>query len=238
MTGILGCLCILSVKHIFKFVLALQGPPYYSTNMIRKSHSWSLTWTRDKSADQSGPSIGSLPSGQSESRQRQAHYAGAGYTSHFEPRISYFSQGVRIPFAIIRVCSQTVRAFPPSSTLFHDIFRRPLPPRSPNPHSRPLRRVVPIPQSRKMPPPPRSLLLILLLLLYWVGRIAASSAASAVPASHFAFVPATDGEGAAYSPNLSTSPRRYVASHPFPTSPRRLLIGVHSCPFVVSLVSP
>ena len=60
--------------------------------MIRKSHSWSLTWTRDKSADQSGPSIVSLPSGQSQSRL-QAHRANAGYTSPFGPRISYFSRG-------------------------------------------------------------------------------------------------------------------------------------------------
>ena len=32
--------------------------------MIRKLHSWSLTWTRDKSAEQSGTSIVSPPSGQ------------------------------------------------------------------------------------------------------------------------------------------------------------------------------
>ena len=37
---------------------------YYPTYMIRKSHSWSLTWTRDKSADQNGPSIVSLWGGQ------------------------------------------------------------------------------------------------------------------------------------------------------------------------------
>ena len=126
--------------------------------MIRKSHSWSLTWTRDKSADQSGPSIVSPPSGQpvqqafssrfavrtsylsrhggqSQSRQRQAHHADAGYTSHFGPRISYLSRGwclyphrssdVPIPFAIVRVLFAIIR----------DIFT-PLPPQgSPNPQS-------------------------------------------------------------------------------------------------------
>ena len=68
--------------------------------MIRKSHSWSLTWTRDKSADQSGPSIVSLPSGQSQSRQSrhwQSHNAGAGCLSHFELRTSYLSRGSSIP---------------------------------------------------------------------------------------------------------------------------------------------
>ena len=72
---------------------------YYPTSMIRKSHSWSLTWTRDKSADQSGPFIVSLPSGQSQSGP-QVHNAGASGTSHFRPRISYLSRGVRIPFAL------------------------------------------------------------------------------------------------------------------------------------------
>ena len=57
-------------------------------------------WTRDKSADQSGPSIVGLPSGQSQSRQSkhwQAHNAGAGCLSHFELRTSYLSRGSSIP---------------------------------------------------------------------------------------------------------------------------------------------
>ena len=68
--------------------------------MIRKSHSWSLTWTRDKSADQCGPSIDSLPSGQSQSRQSkhwQAHSAGAGCISRFELRTSYLPRRSSIP---------------------------------------------------------------------------------------------------------------------------------------------
>ena len=94
--------------------------------MIRKSHSWSLTWTRDKSAGQNGPSIVSLSGGQSQSQSRQsrhwqAHDAGAGCISHLKPRISYLSRGVRIPFAIIRVRSRTF-------AIIRDIFT-PLPPR-------------------------------------------------------------------------------------------------------------
>ena len=63
---------------------------YYPTSMIRKSHSWSLTWTRDKSADQNGPSIVSLPSGHS---VQQAHNARADSISPLGPRISYLSRG-------------------------------------------------------------------------------------------------------------------------------------------------
>ena len=58
--------------------------------MIRKSHSWSLTWTRDKSADQSGPSIVCPSSGQS---GPQAHSADSGCILPFEPRTSCQSRG-------------------------------------------------------------------------------------------------------------------------------------------------
>ena len=63
---------------------------YYLRNMIRKSHSWSLTWTRDKSADQSGPSIVCPSSGQS---GPQAHSADSGCILPFEPRTSCQSRG-------------------------------------------------------------------------------------------------------------------------------------------------
>ena len=124
-----------SVKNIsgFSCIVSLI---YYPTHMIRKSHSWSLTWTRDKSADQSGPSIVSLSSGQS---GPQAHNAGTGFISHFELRISYVSGGsftpnqhyrssdVRIPFAIVRVLFAIIRISSRTFTIIRDIFT-PLPP--------------------------------------------------------------------------------------------------------------
>ena len=102
--------------------------------MIRKSHSWSLTWARDKSADQSGPFIVSLPSGQSvprafssrfalrtsrhggqsQSKQPQAHHAGVGYISHFEP-----------PFAIVRKSFVLFHLLLRSSTIFSPLPRPP-----------------------------------------------------------------------------------------------------------------
>ena len=103
--------------------------------MIRKSHSWSLAWTRDKSADQSGPSIVSLSSGQS---VLQAHKAKAGCTSHFGPRISYLSRGwsfypyrsssdIRFPFAIIRVLFAIIRTRSRTFAIIRDIFTPPPP---------------------------------------------------------------------------------------------------------------
>ena len=100
--------------------------------MIRKSHSWSLAWIRDRSANQSGPSIVSLSSGQSQSRPSrhlQAHRADAGNTSHFGPRILYFSRSVRIPFAIVRVLFAIIRISSRTFAIIRDIFTPP-PPRA------------------------------------------------------------------------------------------------------------
>ena len=95
--------------------------------MIRKSHSWSLEWIRDRSANQSGPSILSLPSGQSQSRQRQAHHADARYTSDIGPRISYLSRGIRIPFAIVPVLFAIIRIRSRTFAIIRDIFTPPPP---------------------------------------------------------------------------------------------------------------
>ena len=154
-----------------KIMLALKTLLYYPTYMIRKSHSWSLAWTRGKSADHSGPSIGSLSSGQPQARQSawKPHNPGADCISPYESRISYFSlcpvrrsHSVRDNSHSVRNRSQSFATFSPPSP--HSTLRRVVrtPPsrtskakkiRRPNlrslrflllkiPQSRPLRRVV------------------------------------------------------------------------------------------------